>query len=59
MTFTATPGPTGAVATLSSTTAIIGNNGVAQVTATANSTAGTSSVAASSAGTARRSNSTW
>ncbi len=51
-TFAATPASNGASVNLSGTTATIGSNGVAQVTGTANSTTGSYSVAASSAGVA-------
>jgi hypothetical protein len=50
VTFTVTPAINGASASLSGTTAIIGSNGVVQVTAMANSTTGSYTVAASSAG---------
>jgi Bacterial Ig-like domain (group 3) len=52
ITFTATPASNGASVNLSGTTATIGSNGVAQVTGMANSTTGSYSVAASSAGVA-------
>ncbi len=52
VTFTAEPASDGASAILSSQTAIVGANGIAQVTATANSTAGPYTVAASAGGAA-------
>ena len=50
--FSVDPAPNGASASLSAATAIIGSNGIAQVTATANSIAGSYSVTASSIGAA-------
>ncbi len=50
VTFTVNPGPNGASATLSSATAIIGSNGIAEVSATANSIGGPYTVTATAAG---------
>ncbi|MFI5454074.1 MAG: choice-of-anchor Q domain-containing protein [Isosphaerales bacterium] len=50
--FTVTPAANGASTNLSGATALIGANGVAQVTATANTLTGSYTVAASAAGTA-------
>ena len=54
VTFSAGQGPTGDSAELSGTSAIIGTDGTAQVTATANSAYGAYSVEASAAGAAAR-----